>query len=97
MEFFTSRHRGPDFCPYCGEEVWWARLLSGLWMPVQPYPVLYLPRAGRAHLIDTRFDGSILRDCLIYRGSRGMDTKKLKTGYEQHMYRCCMRSEWTNR
>jgi hypothetical protein len=91
---FIARHKGPEFCPYCGEEIRWVRLLSGMWAAVQVNPVLYIPGAGRARLIDARWGGEIMPDCLIYRGGRGMDTKKIKVGYEEHVYRCCMRESW---
>jgi hypothetical protein len=94
MKFsFIDRIRGPDFCPYCGEELRWVRLISGMWAAVQPDPVLYIPGKGRAHLIDAKWDGEIITDCLIYRGGRGMDARKARIGYEQHMYRCCMRGK----
>jgi hypothetical protein len=94
---FLSRYRGPDFCEHCGEEIKWVRLISGMWAPVQVSPVLYLPGAGSAKLIDARRDGVILRGCLIYKGGKGMDTSKLRVGYEHHMYRCGERGAWTGR
>jgi hypothetical protein len=94
MMEFISKYRGPDFCPYCGEELRWVRLVSGMWAAVQVDPVRYVPYAGRATLIDSRWDGSRVRGCLIYRGGRGIDTSKLKTGYEEHVYRCYRRGEW---
>jgi hypothetical protein len=93
MEFkYTDKIRGPDFCPNCGEEIRWARFTSGMWTAVQPYPVLYIPGAGRARLLDSKRDAEIMRDCLIYRGGRGMDAGKAKIGYEQHFYRCSGRT-----
>jgi hypothetical protein len=90
---FIDRARGPDFCPCCGEELRWVRLMSGMWAAVQPCPVLYLPGAGRDWLIDAKWDGEILRDCLTYRRGLGIDPRKLRLGYAQHAYRCCMRGE----
>jgi hypothetical protein len=88
---FLSRIRGPDFCPHCGEHLRWVRLVSGMWAAVQDDPVLYIPNEGYFWLIDARWDGQIVKDCLIYRGGCGMDIRKLKIGYEQHYYRCCAR------
>jgi hypothetical protein len=88
---FLSPHRGPGFCPLCGEEIRWARLISGMWAAVQPYPVFYIPGEGRARLVDGKWDGEIITGCLIYRGGRGMDASKARMGWEQHGYRCRMR------
>lgn len=83
----TNRHRGERFCPRCGCELKWIRLLSGSWIAVEPEPIYYEPRAGRSWLVEGRkWDAEILKDCKIWR--RGMPTEGLKKGYKPHAWEC---------
>ena len=46
----TEPSRGDDFCPLCGAQVKWIRLISGRWIAVEPEPVLYVD-GGRQWLV----------------------------------------------
>lgn len=85
---FTSKTRGEDFCPECGEVVKWVRLISGMWIMVQEAPVMYIPGDGKMWLIDGKWDAVILKDCLIYKAFNGMDRSKIKKAYEPHVFKC---------
>jgi hypothetical protein len=90
---FLSRVRGDDFCPHCGEKIRWIRLITNMWIAVQEQPVLYVPEKGKMWLIDTKWGGTILKDCLIYKRGLGIDLKEIKRGYEPHIYNCIVREK----
>lgn len=85
---FTSRHRGnDDFCMECGEMIRWIRLSDGNWIEVKKEPVLYLPHEGKNWLV-TGWNGSIAKDCKIYKPFAGNDRSKVKRGYLPHCFEC---------
>lgn len=82
----TEQSRGADFCPACGAQVKWIRLLSGRWICVDPEPVLYGP-GGRDWLVTGRnFEADITKKCKIWRP--GLLPLKLKKGYKPHAWGC---------
>lgn len=85
----TRKYRGGLGCEYCGEVVKWIRLISGMWIAVQTEPVLYIPGKGKQWLISyENYDAEFMRDCLIYKAGRGMDTENIKYGYMPHAWVC---------
>ncbi|QAT43467.1 hypothetical protein [Aminipila luticellarii] len=85
----TDRHRGPDFCPDCGEKIKWVRLISDMWIAVNEEPVLFIPGEGRRWLVEyLNWDAVILKDCLIYEPFKGMNRTKVKKGYMPHVWTC---------
>jgi hypothetical protein len=63
-------------------------MISGMWLACNMDPVLYVPGAGKMWLIDSRWDGMILKDCAIYRPGKGLCDKQIKRGYEPHCFKC---------
>jgi hypothetical protein len=62
-----------------------------MWIACNTEPILYLPEAGKMWLIDTKWDGMILKDCLIYKRGIGADPRRIKRGYEPHVFGCLER------
>lgn len=85
----TQKFRGDLGCESCGEVVKWIRLLSGMWIAVQPEPVLYIPGQGNRWLVEyTNYDATIMKDCLIFERGKGMDIDKVELGYMPHAWVC---------
>lgn len=85
----TQKYKGGLGCPYCGEVVKWVRLMSGMWIAVQPEPVLYIPGEGKRWLVEyMNYDADFMKDCLIYERGKGMDTSKVQKGYMPHAWVC---------
>jgi len=85
----TQIYRGDDFCPYCGEYVEWIRLMSGMWIAINPVPVLFIPGQGKRWLIEyKKWDAEFIKDCLIYEAGREMDRDKVIKGYMPHAWEC---------
>ena len=67
----------------------WVRLMSGMWIAVQPEPVLFIPGEGKRMLVEYRnYDAEMIRNCLIYERSKNMDTSKVVKGYMPHAFVC---------
>lgn len=85
----TQKYRGGLGCELCGEVVKWVRLISGLWIAVQPEPVLFIPGEGRNWLISfDNYDAIFMKNCLIFKRGKGMDTSKVIEGYMPHAWVC---------
>lgn len=85
----TSRYRGGLGCENCGEVIKWVQLTSGMWIAVQPQPILYIPGEGKRWLVAYQnYDAMILKDCLIYERGKGMDLDKIQLGYMPHAFVC---------
>lgn len=83
----TQAYRGDDYCPICGSEIKWIRLLNNRWIAVEPEPVLYIPHGGKKWLIEgRRWDAEFLKDCEIWKP--GMLRNNIKRGFFPH--------EWTH-
>ena len=83
----TQRCKGDRFCPHCGEEVRWIKLLSGSYIAVDLQPILYIPHDGREWLVEgRRRDAEILKDCRIWKA--GMLKDNLRRGYRPHAWNC---------
>lgn len=83
----TERSKGERFCPKCGSELKWIRLLSGAWIAVEPMPVLYIPHGGKKWLVEGRNrDADIIKDCEIWKA--GMLHDNLRKGYMPHKWQC---------
>lgn len=85
----TQKYKGGLGCENCGEVIKWVRLMSGMWIAVQPEPILYIPGEGKRWLVEyCNYDAEILKDCLIFERSKGMDTSKVEYGYMPHAWVC---------
>lgn len=92
---FTSRQRGPDFCPDCGEKIRWIRLITGMWIAANEEPILFLPGEGKMWLIEyTKWDAILMKDCLIFKPGEGMNTEKVQKAYEPHVFSCTDRDTY---
>ncbi len=90
----TQNRRGDDFCPYCGEYVEWVRMISGMWIAIDPVPVFYLPGEGKEWIIEyTKWDAEFMKDCKIYRPGRGMNFRECEKGYMPHAWECPGRTD----
>lgn len=85
----TRKYRGDWYCHECGEVIKWVRLISGMWIAVQPEPVLYIPGEGRRWIVEyTNYDAEFIKDCLMYEPFKGMDRSKVRYGYMPHAWVC---------
>ncbi|WP_428259669.1 hypothetical protein [Gallibacter sp. Marseille-QA0791] len=85
----TQKYKGGLGCERCGEVIKWVRLMSGMWIAVQPEPVLFIPGEGKRMLVEYRnYDAEMIRNCLIYERGKNMDTSKVVKGYMPHAFVC---------
>lgn len=82
----TEPSRGDDFCPLCGAQVKWIRLISGRWIAVEPEPVLYVD-GGRQWLVDDkRYEADIRKRCKVWKP--GIVSHGIRKGYRPHVWEC---------
>lgn len=82
----TEASRGSEYCPDCGGQIKWVRLLSGRYIAVDPEPVMYID-GGRDWLVErTKYEADIKNHCRIWRP--GMLTGGIKYGYKPHKWTC---------